>query len=57
MREPMPAASMIALGTTELIIFFHHYTLAAPLGLINTGGSRQKHTPTLNQASLERVLS
>jgi hypothetical protein len=57
MREPMPAASMIALGTTELIIFFHHYTLAAPLGLINTGGSRQKHTPTFNQASLERVLS
>jgi hypothetical protein len=53
----MPAASMIALGTTELIIFFHQYTLADPLGLISSGGNRQKYTPVLNQALPERVPS
>tara|TARA_B100001013_G_scaffold97521_1_gene54680 strand:+ start:97 stop:363 length:267 start_codon:yes stop_codon:yes gene_type:complete len=57
MREPMPAASMIALGTTELIIFFHHYTLADPLGLISSGGNRQSYTSVLNQALPERVPS
>jgi hypothetical protein len=53
----MPAASMIALGTTVLIIFLSMHSFADLLGLINTGGSRQKHTPTLNQALLERVFS
>lgn len=57
MRMPMPAASMIALGTTELIIFFHQYTLADPLGLISSGGNSQKYTPVLNQALPERVPS
>jgi|TARA_B100000959_G_C14983799_1_gene624653 hypothetical protein len=57
MREPMPAASMIALGTTELIIFFHQNTLADPLGLISSGGNGQSYTSVLNQALPERVPS
>jgi hypothetical protein len=57
MRMPLPAARMIALGTTLLIIFLSLNPIADPLVLVNSGGSGQKKMPILNQALLERILN
>ena len=57
MRMPIPAASMIALGTTVPTHPFHYYTLADPLSLIRSGKQRSDNTLSLALIKCARSAS